>query len=212
MRMVFGQFLAPCRALVAKSGDPMGSARCFLKAPCPKMLSQGFVFGPWKSTKSMQQSIPKSMPKTYRTMIAKSSGNRSKTNKWWTNSLVRDRVVLRKLYYHYSKTILFQFLMFHFLIDPKQWGEKRNQHGFTIGTTSIKIDTQINWTIDAKLAIQKVPSTNRALERQRVAKGTSNIRKLEVSGLEGPLAVRPPKGDPDTPLGRRPGESCFWSV
>ena len=45
------------------------------------------------------------------------------------------------------------------------------------------IDAQIDWQIDAKLAIQK-SIKNRALERQRVAKGTSSIRWREISELK----------------------------
>ena len=47
-----------------------------------------------------------------------------------------------------------------------------------------KIDAKINSKIDAKFVFQK-SIKNRALERQRVAKVTSALQRLEVSGLEG---------------------------
>ena len=100
-------------AIVAKSGGPMGSVRWFLEAPCLKMLSQGSILGPCKSTKSMHKSIHKSMPKTCRKMIARSSENEAKMiEKLVKKLLVRERVVLRKLYYFDYKTIFFEVLMF----------------------------------------------------------------------------------------------------
>ena len=48
----------------------------------------------------------------------------------------------------------------------------------------LKINAQINSKFDAKFAVQQ-SINNRPLERQRVAKVTSRVQRLEVSGLEG---------------------------
>ena len=76
-----------------------------------------------------------------------------------------------------------------------------------------KIYAKINWKIDAKFVVQK-SIENRALERQRVAKVISALERREVSGLEGspdqlkvgPFDRNTLGEDPDTPMGRRPGE------
>ena len=47
-----------------------------------------------------------------------------------------------------------------------------------------KIDAKIDSNIDAKFVVPK-SITNRPLERQRVAKVTSNVQRWEVSGLDG---------------------------
>ena len=72
---------------------PMGSGRLFLEAPCPNILSRGSILRLRKSTKSIHKSIPKSMPKKYGTMIAKSSENCAKMAGKWMNEITCSRKV-----------------------------------------------------------------------------------------------------------------------
>ena len=137
---IFSAMSCPRRHQPRATYGPVGSGRWFLKALCEKCYPKG---PPWdlenlqvQCKNRYQSRCRKSIEKWYQhhlKMEPKWSRN------WWNNSLVRERVILRKLYSCHSKTNKNSQSNIDANSKLEKWGEHRgktelqwSQHWFKI--------------------------------------------------------------------------------